>query len=74
MVKYFKQMKEEGAESVEVTKEEARHTLDGWWKPEALDEIFNEEKGFRLYTPYSEVWTQTEDGKEPMAGFYGTVG
>lgn len=73
-MKYFKQYKEAGAEPVEVTKDEAKHTLEGWWKQEALDEIFEKDEGFRLWTAFAEVWTQTDDGRVPMAGFIGTIG
>lgn len=73
-MKYFKRFKEAGAEPIEVTKEDAKHTLEGWWKQESLDDIFENDKGFCLYTAYAEVWTQTDDGKVPMAGFYGVVG
>lgn len=73
-MKYYKQYKEKDAEAEEITKKEAKHLLEGWWKQEALDEIFDTEKGFRLFTPYVEVWTETDDGKVPMAGVYGTVG
>ena len=73
-MKYFKRFKEAGAEAFEITKEEAKQTLEGYWKQEALDEIFEQETGFRLFTPYSTVWTQTDDGLVPIPGFYGTVG
>lgn len=73
-MKYYKQYKEADAEAVEVTKAEAKRTLEGWWAQEALDEIFEQERGFRLYTPYADVWTKTDEGLVPMAGFYGTVG
>ena len=73
-MRYFKMYKDGNAVKEEISKEEARHILDGWWKAEALDEIFGQEKGFRLYTPYTEVWTMTAEGMVPMAGFYGTVG
>ena len=69
-MKYFKRFKGED-EVMEITKEQARNTLDGYWKDECLDEIFENDKSFRLYTPYSEVWTMTEDGAVMMAGFYG---
>ena len=72
-MKYFKQYKGE-SDKIEITKEEARHTLDGWWKEKCLNDIFDNEKGFRLYTAYAIVWTETDDGKVPMAGFFGTVG
>ena len=72
-MKYFKQYKD-GSEAREITKEEARQTLDGHWKPEVLDDIFDNEKGFRLWTPFSIVWTKTENGLVPIGGFYGVVG
>ena len=73
-MRYFKQYKEKGAEPQEITKEEARRLLDGWWNEESLDEMFSKGKAFRLFTPYCEVWTQNERGMVPMAGFYGIVG
>ncbi len=72
-MKYFKTYKYK-AETKEITREEARTTLDGYWKEEALNDIFNNSKSFRLFTPYSEVWTKTDDGTVPIAGFYGIVG
>ena len=69
-MKYFKQYK--GEEEINViTKEQARKTLSGHWDEEMLNDIFDNEKAFRLFTPFSEVWTMTDDGLIPMAGFYG---
>ena len=73
-MKYFKCYKENGATATEITKEEARHTLDGYWTEESLNDVFDNEKEFRLFTPYAEVWTKDEKGRVPIAGFYGTVG
>ena len=70
-MKYFKQYKEIGATPKEITKEEAIRTLEGYWNDDALDDIFNNDKMFRLYTPYADVWAMTNDGKIPVAGFYG---
>ena len=70
-MKYFKQYKEKNSKSFEVSKNEAIRTLEGYWKPEALNDIFDNEKGFRLFTPFADVWTKTEDGIVPTAGFYG---
>lgn len=39
-----------------------------------LDDIFDNDRGFRLETSYSVVWTKNEKGQVPMAGFYGIVG
>lgn len=72
-MKYYKVYREAGAKAVEISKDEAKRILTGWWKDDFLARIFDEEVPFRLYTPYSEVWTKTEDGRVPMAGFYGTV-
>lgn len=69
---YFKQYKDE-SEKREITKEEAKRILSGWWNEDALDDIFDNDIEFRLWTPYTDVWTMTEDGKVPIAGFYGTV-
>ena len=70
-MKYIKQYEEANAKPFEVSKEEARRTLEGYWKPEALDDIFDNEKEFRLFSKFATVWTQTENGLVPMAGFYG---
>ena len=71
-MKYFKSYKD-GTESFEISKDEARKSLEGYWKPQALDDIFDNEKGFRLYTPFAFVWTQTEDGLVPIAGYFGVL-
>ena len=55
-MKYFKQYKGKD-EVMEITKEQARNTLDGYWKDEFLNEIFVKEKKFRLSTNMSYVWT-----------------
>ena len=73
MMRYFKEYKKDGATAFEITKEKARQTLEGYWKEEALDDIFNNEKPFRLFTPFSYVWTQTEDGLVPQPGFFGVI-
>lgn len=56
-MKYFKQFKGKD-EVMEITKEQARNTLDGYWKDEWLDDIFDKEKKFRLSTNFSYVWTE----------------
>ena len=71
-MRYFKQFKGND-EVIEVTKEEAREKLEGNWQDEFLDEIFGQEKQFRLQTPFSEFWTMTEDGEVPQEGVYGAV-
>lgn len=73
-MKYFKQYKEAGAKAFEITKAEARNTLDGHWTEESLDDIFDNNREFQLFTPYANVWTMSDEGLVPMPGFYGTVG
>ncbi len=73
-MRYYKQYREDGAVPFEITKDEARNTLDGYWMEEALNDIFQNDRSFRLYTPVADVWTVTEKGTIPIAGFYGIVG
>ena len=56
-MRYFKQFKGKD-EIMEITKEQARNALDGYWKDEWLDDIFDKEKEFRLSTNFSYVWTE----------------
>lgn len=55
-MKYVKYYKGTNA-PFDVTKEEAKSTLEGYWNPEFLNDIFDNEKSFRLETPYSIVFT-----------------
>ena len=71
---YYKFYKDGSVKAFEISKEEAKQTLEGYWDKEQLDKIFDEGIGFRLYTPYAEVWTKNDEGLVPMAGFYGIVG
>ena len=73
-MKYYKMYKKEGAEKFEISKEEAYNSLERWWNKEALDKIFKNNNAFRLFTPYCDVWAETEDGIVPIAGFYGIAG
>lgn len=70
-MKYFKQYKEINAIPFEITKEEARKTLEGYWIEDAVKNIFENDRQFRLFTPFSTVWTMDENGNISMAGFYG---
>jgi len=72
-MKYFKQYKEVNAIPFEITKEEARKTLEGYWIEDAVNDIFENDRQFRLSTSFSTVWTMDENGKVPMAGFYGIL-
>lgn len=70
---YLSQM--HGEDTVEeLTKEQVFCKLDGYYKRKFVKEILDKEQGFRLFTPYRIIWTQTDDGLVPIAGFYGTVG
>ena len=71
---YLKQFRD-GRETVtEITKEQARRYLEGYWKPKFLDDIFSNDRAFRLWTPFSIIWTKDDNGLIPMAGFMGVVG
>lgn len=70
-MRYFQQYKEPNAEVIEITKERARFLLEGNWKQEMLDDIFENNKSFCLFTMFSKIWTMDEKGLVPMPGFYG---
>lgn len=72
-MKYYKQNNSEG-EPREISKADARYFLSGYYKKSFVDEVFEGEQSFRLKTPYSEIWTKTDEGLVPMAGFYGVCG
>ena len=56
---------------MQITKEEARAFLEYAYIKTAVDDVIDNEKAFRLWTPFRDVWTMTEDDMIPMAGFYG---
>ena len=70
-MRYFRRDIGNGSKAIEITKAEARGSLTGYWQEKVLDEIFCYEYSFRLNTPHSVIWTKDEEGKVPMAGFYG---
>ena len=72
-MRYFKQYKEVNAIPFEITKEEARKTLESYWIEDAVNDMFENDRQFRLFTPFSTVWTKDENGNIPMAGFYGIL-
>ena len=53
----------------ELTAEQARFYLEGYWKDETLADIFDGGKHFKLFTPYRDIWTETDDGVAPMTGY-----
>lgn len=73
MMRYYKQYKEINATPFEIAKEEARKTLEGYWIKDAVNDMFENDRQFRLFTPFSIVWTMDENGNIPMAGFYGIL-
>lgn len=73
-MKYFKQIRDcEPVNKKEITAEEARDLLSAWWKKDYIEKLIDDEIAFRLYTPFSEIWTQTDAGLVPQPGFYGAV-
>lgn len=71
-IRYYLQYKGED-EFTEITKERAKEMLSGWWKEDFLNDVFDNDKAFRLYTSFIEIWT-CKDGLIPQAGYYGIVG
>ena len=69
-IKYFKRFFDEN-EPYEISKDEARNYLSACYNPDFIDEIIDGSKIFRLNTMFSQIWTETADGKTPAAGFYG---
>lgn len=73
-MKYMRKNKEFKSVAEEIIWEEARLLLEGYWVAESLDDIFENDRLFRLYTPDIDVWTVSDNGMVPMPGFYGVVG
>lgn len=69
-MKYFTRMHTE-QEETQITKEQARHYLEGSYNKEAVDDVIDNGKSFQLWTPFRVIWTEDEKGLIPMAGFYG---
>lgn len=55
----------------EVTKERAKFILEGCYKSEAVKDIIDKEKAFRLRIMTGEIYTEDEYGRVPMPGFFG---
>lgn len=70
-MRYFQKYKEPNATEFEITKKEAKRILEGNWKQEMLEDIFENDKSFRLFTMFSVIWTMDENGLVPVPGFYG---
>ena len=68
-MKYMKLDKMTGSVE-EVTMQSAKEVLEQYWLPKSIEEAFASGKMFRLFTPYSEYYTQNGE-LTPMAGFYG---
>jgi len=73
-MKYWALFKDPKAEKKEITKEQARDCLTDYWKPEYLADLFDNNKEFRLWTSFYDVWTENDNGMVPAPGFYGEVG
>lgn len=72
-MKYYQRFYGENGEPKEISAKKAKDVLSGWWKKEFLEKMFSDKASFRLYTPYSEIWSETDDFVvEP--GFYGVAG
>ena len=72
-MKYF--ARKFGEDQVEeISKEKAKWLLEGFYKKKAVKQIFDRDMGFRIQTPWREIWTKTDDGMVPMAGFIGVCG
>lgn len=54
-MRYFKKYKEINATPFEITKKQARKTLEGYWNEEAVNDIFENNRQFRLFTSFSIV-------------------
>lgn len=58
----------------ELSKENTRFLLECYYVKEVVDDIFENNKSFRLDVGLRTIWTKTDDGLVPIAGFYGIVG
>ena len=72
-MKYYSRFKGE-KEVEELTKERTQFLLERYYTKEFVDDVIDNERGFRLQTIMREIWTETDDGLVPIAGFYGIVG
>lgn len=58
---YYTKIK--GSDAVrQVKKEEARRLLTGYWTEGCLRDIFGNDRMFRLWTTFSEVWSKDAEG------------
>lgn len=72
-MKYLSRVKGE-KEIEELSRERARLLLERIYEKDAVDDIFDNDRGFCLQTMTREIWTQTDDGLVPQPGFYGIIG
>lgn len=70
-MKYFSQV---NTEVEELSEERARELLERCYIKDAVDDLFDNHRAFRLNTMTRTIWTETEDGLVPIAGFYGVCG
>ena len=71
-LRYFSMMHFDN-EVKELTAEEAMDYLMSTYKKNEVKRLFKESISFRLITPYREIWTKDDQGRVPMAGFYGII-
>lgn len=69
-MKYFARIHGED-EIKEISKDRAKFLLEGAYYKYFVKDILKNGKSFRLQTPWREIWTESDDGKVPMPGFYG---
>ena len=55
----------------EVSADKARFILEGRYRKDCVDDLFDNEKSFRLQGLLRTVWTETEDHLSPIPGFFG---
>ena len=72
-MRYFSIFKGESAVE-ELSKERAKVLLERCYLQNFVDDIFDNDRSFRLETMFRTIWTQTDDGLVPMAGFIGVCG
>ena len=72
-MKYYLKLKESG-KTKEITELEARYHLAKQFNEDYVAALFELRKAFRLEWEFGEIWTKTEEGHVPTAGFYGVCG
>ncbi len=58
-MKYFVIDKSNG-KTEEIPKEKAMEILEGWWNQPLIQDIFTHNKLFKLYTPFSVIYSENK--------------